>query len=238
MAGALVVVITIQVYIPVARPKMGTMIRRVQDDRFFIQPFFLQLGNQPSQILIQAGTLPKVIRIFLPRVAAGELQILRQNIIRIFFLRSNWALIMPVVVLMVRLYLRYGHEKRFFSGVLIQKFQRVIIDTVRPVAAEINTAVILVKYITVISMGGKLQNIGGPPKAGIPAPQFPGDGSYRMVNGRRLLQFSVRRQMPLSDIGSFVPRFFDIIRQRFNIGRKHDIIAEASGLRGVFSSLE
>ena len=44
--------------------------------------------------------------------------------------------------------------------------------------------------------------------------------------------------MPLAHIGGLIARLFEIVRQRFYIGRQHDVVAKAAGVGGVAAGLE
>lgn len=145
---------------------------------------------------------------------------------------------MVMVVLVMGFNLGNRHEEGLFPIVGIKKLQCHIVDAIGPIPLEIDTAIVFIKDVTVIAVGGKLQHVGGAPIPGIAAPQFPGHGGNGVVDGGSFLQFSVTGQVPFSDVGGFVTGFLDVIGESLDVRGKHDVVAEAPRLGGVFSGLE
>ena len=217
---------------------MAAMVGKVNDDRILIDAHFLQLVHQPPQILVQRRALTQIVGVFFPVIAAQHLQISGRGEVRILFFGADGAFIVVVVVLVVRFNMGDGHEEGLLPPVLLQKFQREVRDAVYTVSREINAVVVLVKHKAVVAVAGEFQNVTGAPKAGIAAPQLPGDGGDGMVDGGLLFQLAVGRQVPLADVGCFVTGLLHIRPQRLYIGREHDIIAEAADIRRPFAGLE
>ena len=98
---------------------------------------------------------------------------------------------MVVVVLVVRLDLRYSHKERLLAGVLVEVVQCKLVDAVGAVAFEVDTVVVLVEHIAVVAVRGELQHVRSAPVAGVAATQFQRNSSDRVVDGRFLFQFAV-----------------------------------------------
>ena len=144
-----------------------------------------------------------------------------------------------MVVLMVRLDLRHGHEEWLFAGILVKIVQRKLVNAVGTVALEIDAVVVLIKHIAIVAVGGELQHIRSTPVTGIATAQLQRNSGDGVVNGGLFLQLTVRSQMPLADIGRLVAGIlFHVLAERLDVGGQHQIIAEATGLGGVFSGLE
>ena len=239
VAGALVVVVAVQVRVAVAGLEVGAVVGGVEDDGVVVQALFLQLCHQPAEVLVEAGALAQIVRVLLRCVAAQSLQVLGQNKIGKPLLGAIGAFVVVMVVLMVRLDLGHSHEEGLFAGVLVEVVQRELVDAVSTVALKVDAVVVLVEHITVVAVGGEFQHIGCTPVAGIAAAQLQRNGCNGMVNSRLLFQLAVRGQMPLANIGRLIAGiFFHILAQSLDIRGQHQIIAEAACLSGVFSGLE
>ena len=140
---------------------------------------------------------------------------------------------MIVVVLMMRFNLGNRHEKWFFPVILIKELKSQICDAVRTIALKIDLVIVLIKHISIISVGGEFQHIGRPPESGISAAEF-----LRHSGGRRFFKLTVACEMPFSDVSCLVTGFLDIIRERFYVLRKHDIVAETACFCRILSGLE
>ena len=144
-----------------------------------------------------------------------------------------------MVVLMVRLDLRHGHEEGLFAGILVKIVQRKLVNAVGTVALEIDAVVVLIKHIAIVAVGGELQHIRSTPVTGIATAQLQRNSGDGVVNGGLFLQLTVRSQMPLADVGRLVAGIlFHVLAQRLDVGGQHQIIAEATGLGGIFAGLE
>ena len=238
MAGALIIVIAVEVAVAIAGLEMGTVIRAEDDDRVFVQPFLLQAVNHLAQISIQRRARAQIIRIFLFVIAAQRGQIRRRFVIRVFFLRADRTFVVLVVVLMMRLDVGNRHKERLLPVVLVKEFQRQIRDTVRAVALEVDAVVVFVKHIPVVAVGRKFQHVAGAPEAGVSAAQLLRNRGDRVIDRRLLLQLAVAGQMPFADIGGLIARLLDIAAQRLHVGGQHHVVAEAARLGGVFARLE
>ena len=147
-------------------------------------------------------------------------------------------LVVAPVVLVVGLDLGNGHEEGLCLVAHIQEFQGHVVDAVRPVALEIDAPVVFVKDIAVVAVGGELQHVRDPPVAGVAAPQLPGHGGHGVVHGVVAVHVAVAGQMPLAHIRRLVAGLLQIVRQRFDVGGQHDVVAEAAGVGGVTAGLE
>ena len=130
------------------------------------------------------------------------------------------------------------HKKRFLRIPFLKEIQRKVGNAVRPVTLKIYSVIIFIKHISVIAMRGKFQHVRRPPESRISPSQLPGNGCDRVINRRRLLQFSIAGKVPLPDISRFITGLLNIIRQRLNSRGQHNIIAEASCFRRILSRLE
>ena len=92
---------------------------------------------------------------------------------------------MIVVVLMMRFNLGNRHEKWFFPVILIKELKSQICDAVRTIALKIDLVIVLIKHISIISVGGEFQHIGRPPESGISAAEFLRHSGDRVIDGRR-----------------------------------------------------
>ena len=79
MAGTLVIVITEQVVVGITGLEVRTVVSSEDDDGVIVQALLLQLGNQLTQILVQAGALAQVFGIFFGSIASQGLQVSGQN---------------------------------------------------------------------------------------------------------------------------------------------------------------
>ena len=239
MAGALIVIVSVQMGVAVAGLEVRAMVGSIEDNCIIIQTLFFQFFHQLAEVLVEACALSQIIRILFCCIAAQSLQVFGEDKIRKSLLRAVGAFVVVVVILMVRLNLGYGHEEGLFAGVLVEVVQRELVDAVSTVALKIDAVVVLVEHIAVVAVGGKFQHIGCTPVAGVAAAQLQRNGCNGMVNGRLLFQLAIRGQMPLADIGSFVAGiFFHILAQSLDIRGQHQVIAETACLSGVFSGLE
>ena len=191
MAGALVVVVAVQVRVAVAGLEVGAVVGGKDDDGIIVQPLLFQPLHQPSQVLVQAGALPQIVRVLLRCVAAQSLQILGQNKIGKPLLGAVGAFVVVMVVLMVRLDLRHRHKEGLFAGVLVEVVQRKLVDAVGAVALEVNAVIVLIEHIAVVAVGGEFQHVRSAPVAGIAAAQFQRDRRDGVVDGRLFLQLAV-----------------------------------------------
>ena len=239
MAGALVVVVAVQVRVAVAGLEVGAVVGGVEDDGVVIQTLFLQLCHQPAKVLIEAGALTQIVRVLLRCVAAQSLQILGQNKIGKPLLGAVGAFVVVMVVLMVRLDLRHRHKEGLFAGVLVEVVQRKLVDAVGAVALEVDAVIVFIEHIAVVAVGGKFQHVRSAPVAGIAAAQLQRDRRDGVVDGRLFLQLAVRGQMPLADVGRLIPGIlFHVLAQCLDLGGQHQVVAEAAGLGGGFAGLE
>ena len=145
---------------------------------------------------------------------------------------------MIVVILVVWFDLGDRHEKRLFSVILIKELKRQVCDAVRSVTLKINPVIVLIKHISVISMGGEFQYISRPPESGISTAELLRHSGDRVIDGRRFFKLTVACEMPFSDVSCLVTSFFDIIRESFYVLRKHDIVAETACFCRILSGLE
>ncbi len=217
MAGALIIISSVEMGVPVAGHKVGTVIRSENNYRILIQSLFLQLSHQLSKVLVQTGALPQIVRILFGGITPQSLQISRKDKVREAFPGAPGTLIVLMVVLVMRLNLGNSHKKRPVSIITVQKLQRKIINAVGPVALKINALIILIKHIAVIAMRGKLQHIGCTPESGVASPKIPWNGGDCMVSCGRSIYFPVTGQMPLADISGFIAGIFHIAGQRPDI---------------------
>ena len=145
---------------------------------------------------------------------------------------------MIVVVLMMRFNLGNRHEKWFFPVILIKELKSQICDAVWTIALKIDLVIVLIKHISIISVGGEFQHIGRPPESGISAAEFLRHSGDRVIDGRRFFKLTVACYMPFSDVICLVTGFLDIIRESFYVLRKHDIVAETACFCRILSGLE
>ena len=153
MAGALIIIIAVEVAVAIAGLEMGTVIRAEDDDRVFVQPFLPSGGRSPAQISIQRRARAQIIRVFLFVIAPQSGQVRGRFVIREFFLRADRTFVVLAVVLMVRLDVGNRHKERLLPVILVKEFQRQIRDAVRAVALEVDAVVVFVKHIPIIAVG-------------------------------------------------------------------------------------
>ena len=87
-------------------------------------------------------------------------------------------------------------------------------------------------------MRGELQHVCGAPVAGIAAAILKRDSGHRVIDVLLSIERAVAGQMPLADIGRLIARLFNIIGQRFDAARQHDVVAIAARIGGVAARLE
>ena len=191
-----------------------------------------------ADVGIKTVAAAEVVGIFFGPISGGVLQIAGHVKVLEAFLGTVGALNVFVVVLVVRLDIRYEEEERF--GVV--KGSEIIngpvglgIDAVATLWKEAFLAV-GVEHVAIVTVRGKLQNIRGEPEIVIASPEFRGDGL--VVWGVDADQIWIGGQVPLSEVADLVAGGAKPVGDGFFIWSYGDGVFEAAGLSGVFSGLQ
>ena len=229
-------IVTAAFIFQIPRFEMRAVVAGVNEDCILIKPFFLQLIHEPADIFIQAIDCRHIIGIHLIIVALQERQIGRDRIIPIPFNRLFGALVAVVIILMMRLKLGNKQEKRLIRSLLIQIFQRKIIDAVCTVALEVNLVPLCVKDIAVITVRGEFQHVGcAPPVPIATLPILWNRGFFTMDAN---IGKTVGGKMPFANISRLIPSLIEIFRKRLDLLRKRDPIPIAAALRRIQAGLQ